>query len=185
MSTGTLIAVIVPVAVVLWMLSLRRHLQDRFGPEYERTVEQEGGRPAAPKVHATTEELTARRGGLPALVRAVRQVRAEAAAAGHRIREEIRAGRDPALRTVLAEDSTACTGVLLAMAGTGLHMATGQMAYEASASILIGVLLVYVAYTLGKGARARLIGEAADPEVQRAVTSCCSSSRRSTPSPPC
>ncbi len=55
------------------------------------------------------------------------------------------------------------------MAGTGLHMATGQMAYEASASILIGVLLVYVAYTLGKGARARLIGEAADPEVQRAV----------------
>ncbi|MEV6733237.1 MULTISPECIES: cation diffusion facilitator family transporter [unclassified Streptomyces] len=103
------------------------------------------------------------------LVRAVLQVRAAAAAAGHGIREEIRAGHDPALRTVLAEDSTACTGVLLAMAGMGLHMATGQMAYEASASVLIGVLLVYVAYTLGKGARAQLIGEAADPEVQRGV----------------
>ncbi|MFK0043975.1 cation diffusion facilitator family transporter [Streptomyces sp. NPDC090741] len=103
------------------------------------------------------------------LARAVRQVRGAAAAAGHSLREEIRVGRDPTLRTVLAEDSTACVGVLLAMAGMGLHMATGQVAYEASASILIGVLLVYVAYTLGKGARAQLIGEAADPEVQRGV----------------
>ncbi|KOY54781.1 cation diffusion facilitator family transporter [Streptomyces sp. XY332] len=103
------------------------------------------------------------------LVRAVLQVRGAAAAAGHGMREEIREGRDPALRTVLAEDGTACTGVLLAMAGMGLHMATGQMAYEASASILIGVLLVYVAYTLGRNARAQLIGEAAEPEVQRGV----------------
>lgn len=103
------------------------------------------------------------------LVRAVRQVRAAARSAGHSTAEEIRAVRDPALRTVLAEDSTACAGVLLAMAGMGLHMVTGQVAYEASASILIGVLLVYVAYTLGKGARAQLIGEAADPELQREV----------------
>ncbi|MFB7782630.1 cation diffusion facilitator family transporter [Streptomyces vinaceus] len=103
------------------------------------------------------------------LLRAVRQVRGAAAAAGHGMAEEIRTGRDPALRTVLAEDGTACAGVLLAMAGMGLHLATGQVAYEASASILIGLLLVYVAYTLGKGARAQLIGEAADPEMQRAV----------------
>ncbi|MDJ0382764.1 cation diffusion facilitator family transporter [Streptomyces sp. G-G2] len=106
------------------------------------------------------------------LVRAVRQVRGAARAAGHSAAEEIRAGRDPALRTVLAEDSTACAGVLLAMAGMGLHMATGQVAYEACASILIGVLLVYVAYTLGKGARAQLIGEAADPVLQREVREC-------------
>ncbi|KMO96378.1 cation diffusion facilitator family transporter [Streptomyces roseus] len=103
------------------------------------------------------------------LARAVRQVRREAAAAGHGMGEEIRTGRDPALRTVLAEDSTACAGVLLAMAGMGLHLWTGQVAYEASASILIGVLLVYVAFTLGKGARAQLIGEAADPGMQREV----------------
>ncbi|MFE2875879.1 cation diffusion facilitator family transporter [Streptomyces roseus] len=103
------------------------------------------------------------------LARAVRQVRRAAAASGHGMGEEIRTGRDPALRTVLAEDSTACAGVLLAMAGMGLHLATGQVAYEASASILIGVLLVYVAFTLGKGARDQLIGEAADPGMQRAV----------------
>ncbi|MGW0897251.1 cation diffusion facilitator family transporter [Streptomyces goshikiensis] len=103
------------------------------------------------------------------LVRAVRQVRGAAAAAGRGTAEEIREGHDPALRTVLAEDSTACAGVLLAMAGMALHMATGQVAYEAAASILIGVLLVYVAYVLGKGARAQLIGEAADPALQREV----------------
>lgn len=54
MSTGTLIAIIVPVAVVLiacalagWLLSRRRHLRERFGPEYERTVQAEDSRLAA------------------------------------------------------------------------------------------------------------------------------------------
>ncbi|MER6388694.1 cation diffusion facilitator family transporter [Streptomyces sp. NPDC059382] len=103
------------------------------------------------------------------LVRAVRQVRGEARRAGRSTTEEIRQVRDPALRTVLAEDSTACAGVVLAMIGMALHMVTGEVAYEAWASILIGVLLVYVAYTLGKGARAQLIGEAADPAMQSEV----------------
>ncbi|MBT2408075.1 MULTISPECIES: hypothetical protein [unclassified Streptomyces] len=54
MSTSTLIAIIVPAAVVLialavglWMYSRRRHLQEQFGPEYDRAVEDEGGRLAA------------------------------------------------------------------------------------------------------------------------------------------
>lgn len=103
------------------------------------------------------------------LLRAVLQVRRAARAAGHGMAEEVRQGRDPALRTVLAEDSTACAGVLLAMAGMALHMVTGEVAYEAAASVLIGILLVYVAYVLGKGARTHLIGEAADPGLQEQV----------------
>ncbi|MEU3063768.1 cation diffusion facilitator family transporter [Streptomyces subrutilus] len=103
------------------------------------------------------------------LLRAVRQVRGAAQSAGRSTADEIKQVGDPALRTVLAEDSTACAGVLLAMAGMALHMVTGEVVYEAGASILIGVLLVYVAYTLGKGARAQLIGEAADPGMQREV----------------
>ncbi|KPC60253.1 hypothetical protein [Streptomyces chattanoogensis] len=47
MSTGTLLAIIIPVVVVVALLSVaitlfvgrRRHLRERFGPEYERTVE--------------------------------------------------------------------------------------------------------------------------------------------------
>ncbi|MEV6794358.1 cation diffusion facilitator family transporter [Streptomyces sp. NPDC051320] len=78
-------------------------------------------------------------------------------------------GRDPALRTVIAEDGTAVLGVLLAMGGVGLHMATGQIVWEASASLAIGALLVYVAYRLGKDAREQLIGEAADPELRERI----------------
>ncbi|MFE2374091.1 cation diffusion facilitator family transporter [Streptomyces sp. NPDC059398] len=78
-------------------------------------------------------------------------------------------GKDPALRTVIAEDGTAVIGVLLAMAGMGLHMATGQIAWEASASIAIGALLGYVAYRLGKDARDQLIGEAADPDLRAGI----------------
>ncbi|WP_046733895.1 cation diffusion facilitator family transporter [Streptomyces humi] len=83
----------------------------------------------------------------------------------HQARREDRGLSDPALRTVVAEDGTAVIGVLLAIVGMVLHMVTGQVAWEASASLAIGVLLVYVAYRLGADARARLIGEAADPEL--------------------
>ncbi|MEU3337840.1 cation diffusion facilitator family transporter [Streptomyces sp. NPDC006668] len=72
--------------------------------------------------------------------------------------------RDPALRTVVAEDGTAVLGVTVAAIGMALHMVTGQVVWEASASIVIGALLVYVAYHLGREARDQLIGEAADPE---------------------
>jgi cation diffusion facilitator family transporter len=70
---------------------------------------------------------------------------------------------DPALRTVIAEDSTAVFGVLLAAAGMSLHLVTGKAVWEAAASGAIGLLLVYVAYRLGREARVRLIGEAVDP----------------------
>ncbi|GHE28789.1 hypothetical protein CP980_02845 [Streptomyces vinaceus] len=63
MSTGTLIAIIVPVAIVLialavglGMMARRRRLQDRFGPEYDRAVEQEGGRLAAERELRAREE---------------------------------------------------------------------------------------------------------------------------------
>ena len=70
---------------------------------------------------------------------------------------------DPALRTVLAEDGTAVIGVLIAAAGMLVHMATGAAAAEAAASMAIGVLLMVVAFGLGRTAHQQLIGEAADP----------------------
>ncbi|MER7834976.1 cation diffusion facilitator family transporter [Streptomyces sp. NPDC096040] len=87
----------------------------------------------------------------------------------HQARREDRGLRDPALRTVVAEDGTAVLGVLLAMVGMVLHMVTGQVAWEASASLAIGVLLVFVAYRLGADARDQLIGEAADPELSAMI----------------
>ncbi|MEU9446991.1 cation diffusion facilitator family transporter [Streptomyces sp. NPDC048304] len=95
------------------------------------------------------------------LLRALHQVRRQGGGLG--------ALSDPALRTVVAEDGTAVLGVTLALAGMGLHMATGQVVWEASASLAIGVLLVYVAYRLGRDARDQLIGEAVDPELSARI----------------
>ncbi|MEU6776029.1 cation diffusion facilitator family transporter [Streptomyces sp. NPDC046759] len=97
------------------------------------------------------------------LLRALRQARRQGGGLG--------ALSDPALRTVIAEDGTAVLGVTLALAGTALHMVTDQVAWEASASLAIGVLLVYVAYRLGRDARDQLIGEAADPELSGRIRS--------------
>ncbi|MFF3333950.1 cation diffusion facilitator family transporter [Streptomyces sp. NPDC002888] len=94
------------------------------------------------------------------LLRALHQVRKQGGAAGL---------RDPALRTVVAEDGTAVLGVSLALVGMALHMVTGQVVWEASASLAIGALLVYVAYRLGRDARDQLIGEAADPEASSRI----------------
>ncbi|MDX2592911.1 MULTISPECIES: hypothetical protein [Streptomyces] len=56
MSTSGLLAIIIPIVVVLVLIGLialavsrmrRRHLRERFGPEYERTVEGSGNRRSA------------------------------------------------------------------------------------------------------------------------------------------
>ncbi|MEW2167762.1 cation diffusion facilitator family transporter [Streptomyces sp. NPDC007084] len=89
------------------------------------------------------------------LLRALFQVRRQGGSAGM---------KDPALRTVVAEDGTAVLGVTLAIIGMVLHMVTGQVVWEASASLAIGVLLVFVAFWLGRDARDQLIGRAVDDE---------------------
>ncbi|MGC0327917.1 cation diffusion facilitator family transporter [Streptomyces sp. SAI-170] len=94
------------------------------------------------------------------LVRALYQLRVHGMADGL---------RDPALRTVVAEDGTAVIGVALAFAGMALHRATGQAVWEGAASLAIGALLVLVAIRLGRDARDRLIGQAADPEASARI----------------
>jgi cation diffusion facilitator family transporter len=100
------------------------------------------------------------------LARAARQTRREARAAGRGFVEQVRRGNDPTVKTVLSEDGAAVTGVLLAAAGLGLHWVTGSAAYDASASIAIGLLLIWIAFALGKDTKDLLIGEAADPELR-------------------
>jgi cation diffusion facilitator family transporter len=98
------------------------------------------------------------------LYRAVVQVRGEARSAGEHVRSYLRRSTDPTVRTVLFEDSAAVTGVVLALAGVGLHQLTGEQFWEGLASIAIGLLLVAVAYVLGRDTKGLLIGEAARPE---------------------
>jgi len=98
------------------------------------------------------------------LLRAIAQVRGEAKSAGKPLALYLRQSNDPTVRTVLYEDSAAVTGVVLALVGVGLHDLTGERGWEGAASIAIGILLVFVAYTLGRDTKHLLIGEAARPD---------------------
>jgi divalent metal cation (Fe/Co/Zn/Cd) transporter len=96
-------------------------------------------------------------------LRALKQLRGEADERGRSLRGHVRASKDPTVKTVLAEDSAALVGIVLAAAGVGLHHVTGNAAWDGWAAIAIGVLLAGVAFVLGRDNSDLLIGEAAEP----------------------
>jgi cation diffusion facilitator family transporter len=67
-------------------------------------------------------------------------------------------GSNATLRAVVAEDSAALAGLAVAALGIGLHQATGQPAFDAGASILIGLILAGVALLLIDRNRRYLVG---------------------------
>ncbi|MEV6235057.1 cation diffusion facilitator family transporter [Saccharopolyspora shandongensis] len=104
-------------------------------------------------------------------LRAMRQVRAEAAESGDTILHHLRISDDPTVKTVLLEDSAALAGLLLAFAGLGLHQLTGSSAWDGLASVAIGALLAAVAYTMARTNLGLLIGQQADRRLLAAVRS--------------
>lgn len=102
-------------------------------------------------------------------LRAMRQVRDEAAAEGRGVREYLRLLDDPTVKTVFFEDSAALVGLLLAFGGLAMHDLTGSAFWDGLASVLIGVLLAFVAYLLGRTNQGLLIGRQADPVVVRRI----------------
>ena len=96
-------------------------------------------------------------------LRALHQMRGEAAAQDRSLGAHVRASKDPTVKTVLAEDSAALVGILLAAAGVGLHHVTGDARWDGYAAIAIGLLLAFVAFVLGRDNSDLLIGETAEP----------------------
>lgn len=76
----------------------------------------------------------------------------------------IRTAKTPELPVVLLEDFGALVGLLLAAAGIGLNVITGDPRYDAAAGIAIGALLGVIAALLAVEMKSLLIGEAAAPE---------------------
>lgn len=66
------------------------------------------------------------------------------------------------LMVVTGEDIAALAGLVIALVMLGLTMLTGNTAYDAAGSMLIGLLLVAVAAIVGKEVHSLLIGEADD-----------------------
>jgi cation diffusion facilitator family transporter len=102
-------------------------------------------------------------------LRAVGQVRTEAAQENRRPREYLRLLDDPTVKTVFFEDSAALVGLLLAFGGLAMHDLTGAAVWDGIASILIGMLLALVAYVLGRTNQGLLVGRQADPAIVRGV----------------
>ncbi len=103
------------------------------------------------------------------LGRATQQMLGASRDARKPLRQYIRESRDPTTKTVLLEDLAGVAGILLAFAGVGLHQLTGASRFDAAASVLIGLLLGWVAVTIGRDARHLLLGAAARPEELRAI----------------
>ncbi|SDL29561.1 cation diffusion facilitator family transporter [Nonomuraea jiangxiensis] len=81
----------------------------------------------------------------------------------------IREAKAPELPVILLEDSAALAGLAFALGGVSLTLLTGDPLFDGLGSIAIGLLLIVVAVTLARETKSMIIGEAAAPEVQRAI----------------
>ncbi len=96
--------------------------------------------------------------GISRLV-AVRQLRVQAARREVSLRELLRESPDPTVVTVYFEDTIDVIGALLALAALVLHRVTGSAVPDALASIVIGLLLCYLASRLTRRNRQLLTNQ--------------------------
>src|SRR4051794_33349577 len=100
---------------------------------------------------------------------AFRQARREARSLDRQVFQHALATSDPTLRAVFAEDSAALLGLVIAAAGIALHQVTGEAAYDAVGSILVGLLLGVVAVVLINRNLRFLTGQESDARLRDAA----------------
>ncbi|MFF5763401.1 cation diffusion facilitator family transporter [Streptomyces tanashiensis] len=91
----------------------------------------------------------------------IKQVRAEAERMKAPFARYLRLTADTTVKAVVMEDSAALAGLMLAAGGLLGVQITGSDVWDGVASILIGLLLVYVAWVLGRSNAELLIGRPA------------------------
>lgn len=77
--------------------------------------------------------------------------------------------RQSELLVVFGEDIAALAGLVFALIAVVLTMVTGDPMYDAIGTIVIGVLLVVIAFFLGKEVKDLLIGQGVEPHVRTAM----------------
>jgi cation diffusion facilitator family transporter len=85
-------------------------------------------------------------------------------------KEFVRTSKAPELPVVLLEDLGALIGLVLALFGVGLTLATGDGRWDALGSASIGTLLVVIAVVLALETRSLLLGESATRQDVEAIT---------------
>lgn len=93
-----------------------------------------------------------------------RQARREASARGKTVWAYLWRSSDPALRAVVVEDTAALIGLGLAATGLFLHQVTGSEMPDATAALLIGVLLTLTAVALARSLADLLVGRSLPAE---------------------
>lgn len=74
--------------------------------------------------------------------------------------------RQSELLVVFGEDIAALAGLVFALIAVILTMVTGNPVYDAIGTIVIGVLLVFIAFFLGKEVKDLLIGQGVEPHIR-------------------
>lgn len=82
----------------------------------------------------------------------------------------IRTATNPELPVVLLEDFGALIGLLLALAGVGLSVLSGDVVWDAIGTICIGVLLGTIAVILITETKSLLIGEGVSERIAHTIT---------------
>jgi len=82
---------------------------------------------------------------------------------------EFKNSKDTSLLTVIVEDTAALLGIGVASVGIFLTDITGNTAYDAISSIIIGSLLMSFAFFLAKENRGLLLGESISPEQNKQI----------------
>jgi len=86
---------------------------------------------------------------------------------GRSLRQWFRETRQSDLLVVFGEDLAALLGLCFALIAVVLTMATGNPVFDAMGSMMIGALLIVIAFMIGVQVQALLIGQSIEPE-QRA-----------------
>lgn len=81
----------------------------------------------------------------------------------------IRTSRSPELPVILLEDAGALLGLVFALFGVGMTLATGDGRWDAAGTAMIGVLLVTISVFLAVETKSMLIGEGATLEHLAAI----------------
>lgn len=81
----------------------------------------------------------------------------------------LRDTKDSDLVVLFGENSAAVLGLVIALAAVGLAVATGDARWDAFGSLLIGLVLIAVAIFLGREVMSLLLGERADPNIEKSI----------------
>lgn len=98
-----------------------------------------------------------------------KELAAKATALGRSPLNHLLVSRDPTISAVVLEDLAAIAGVAIATAGVALSGWLHDPRWDGAGSIGVGLVLVWMAFTVGRRSRSLLIGMGANPEERERI----------------